>query len=85
VEQRQMQMLREIQQLEFAAVELNLFLDTHPRDREPLNDLKTVVDRLHQLKEQYEGMCGPLTVQGFTPESYPWRWVEGPWPWEMVY
>ncbi|HHW42928.1 spore coat protein CotJB [Desulfofundulus thermobenzoicus] len=82
---RQMQMLRDIMALEFVAVDLTLYLDTHPTEQEPLNDYNMVTERLNQLKAQYERMYGPLMAYGFTPLEYPWRWVESPWPWEMQF
>lgn len=82
---KQAQMLREIQALEFAAIELTLYLDTHPNEKEPLNDYRMVSERLNQLKAQYERMYGPLSAYGFSPTEYPWRWIESPWPWEVQY
>lgn len=82
---KQAQLLREIQQLEFVAVELTLFLDTHPKDQEPLNDYNMVTSHLNQLKAHYEKKYGPLAVFGFSPGEYPWCWIEGPWPWEITH
>lgn len=78
-------MLREIQELEFAAIELNLFLDTHPQDQAALRDYYTVRNNLMEIRKRYEEIYGPLTVAGFTPTKYPWQWIEGPWPWEIEY
>lgn len=82
---KQAQMLREIQALEFAAVELTLYLDTHPGEQEPLNDYNTVAERLNQLKAQYERLYGPLAAYGSSPVEHRWRWIEEPWPWEVQY
>lgn len=68
---------------EFTAVELNLFLDTHPDDRKALNDYNQTAARLAQLKVQYEQRYGPLTNFGESPSENAWRWVDEPWPWEM--
>lgn len=78
-------MLREIQELEFTAIELNLFLDTHPQERAALRDFYAVRDRLLDAVKRYEQIYGPLTVVGFTPTTCPWQWIEGPWPWEIEY
>jgi len=78
-------MLRDIQALEFTAIELNLYLDTHPADRKALADYNTVTQQLHMLRKMYEQKYGPLMVTGVSPSQYPWRWVEDPWPWEIDY
>lgn len=78
-----MAMLREIMELEFTAIELNLFLDTHPQDQAALRDFYIVRDKLLAVKNRYEEIYGPLTYTGFTPAKYPWQWIESPWPWEI--
>ncbi|HOV80850.1 MAG TPA: spore coat protein CotJB [Bacillota bacterium] len=78
-------MLREIQELEFTAIDLNLFLDTHPMDQAALRDYYAVRDRLLAARKCYEETYGPLTAAGFTPAVCPWQWIESPWPWEIEY
>lgn len=78
-------MLKEIQELEFSAIDLNLFLDTHPEDQAALRDFYAVRDKLVAAIKKYEEMYGPLTVTGFTPSQDKWLWIEGPWPWEIEY
>ena len=75
-------LLREIQELEFTAIELNLFLDTHPEEQQALRDYIQVAQRLDRAVAQYERAYGPLFNFGFSPSEYPWRWIEEPWPWE---
>ena len=78
-------LLREIQELEFAAIDWNLFLDTHPDNREALEAYNTTVARLREKKKEYEAAYGPLVHFGLSESAYPWRWIEGPWPWEIDY
>ncbi len=68
---------------EFTAIELNLYLDTHPQDRRALELYNETIDRIYALMEEYERQYGPLTNFGLSPSSYPWQWIEEPWPWEM--
>lgn len=77
------QLLVMIMAEEFTAVDLNLYLDTHPDDRKALNDYNETVSKLAELKQQYEKKYGPLTNFGYVSSEYPWRWVEEPWPWEI--
>ena len=76
------ELFKKIQEIEFTAVDLNLFLDTHPTCKQALMDYNTVTCELMQLKKVYEAAHGPLTNFGYSPSQYPWRWVDDPWPWE---
>lgn len=73
---------RKIQELEFAAVELNLYLDNHPNEQKALVDYNNISKDLGSLKKEYESKYGPLCNFGNAPSAYPWQWVNEPWPWE---
>lgn len=77
-------MLTRIQELEFAAVELNLFLDTHPDNRQALADYNVFTEQLINMKNVYEMRFGPLYNFGLSPSRFPWQWIDEPWPWEEV-
>ncbi|MBC9785367.1 spore coat protein CotJB [Heliobacillus mobilis] len=81
----QRDLLRRIQELEFVAIDLNLFLDTHPDNRAALRDYSRVVDELKKLKMAYEHKYDLLTVESHAAGKYPWNWIEAPWPWEIEY
>ncbi len=76
------QMLGKIRELEFAAVELTLYLDNNPDDQEALNDYNAASENLTRIKKEYEQKYGPLSSFGCSTSRSPWQWVEGPWPWE---
>ncbi|WP_058486372.1 spore coat protein CotJB [Defluviitalea phaphyphila] len=76
------QCLRKIQELEFAVIELNLYLDTHPTHQQALMDYNKLTQELMNAKIMYERQFGPLTNFGYAPSQYPWQWIESPWPWE---
>lgn len=82
---RQVEMLRKIQELEFVAVDLTLYLDTHPDERRPLDHYNEVSEELRMLKREYERRYGPLMAYGHSPSQYPWAWIDEPWPWEVEY
>ena len=79
----QKEMLKRIMAEQFTAVELNLYLDTHPHDKKALHFYNETVERLDCLKADYTDEFGPLTNFGFCPSRYPWQWIEEPWPWEI--
>lgn len=76
------ELMKKIKELEFAAVDLNLYLDTHPQCRQALADYNMITQDLMKHKKMYESKFGPLTNYGTSPSQYPWRWVDEPWPWE---
>lgn len=79
----QAMMLLQIQELEFAAIDLNLYLDTHPTDKKALHHYNCLTQKLKVLKNEYQRIYGPLVNFGFAPSQYPWRWINDPWPWEI--
>mgnify|MGYP005809064953 FL=1 len=72
-------MMMQIRELNFAIIELGLYLDTQPEDQRALYLHREYAKRLRDLKDKYQKMYGPLSIY------YPcnkWRWLEEPWPWE---
>ena len=79
-----MELLRKIQEIEFVALELNLYLDTHPHDARALEDFNRAAKELKELKERYEESCGPILSYGFSQnKGTSWLWAQTPWPWEI--
>jgi len=79
---QQMVLLKKIQEMEFVAIELQLYLDTHPGDREALNDYNCAIEVLNRLMKEYEDVFGSLLALGHHGCNG-WNWLEGPWPWEI--
>ena len=48
------ELLQKIQMLDFNAVELNLFLDTHPDDQQAMQDYQYILQQAKQYRERYE-------------------------------
>ncbi len=78
------EILRKLTALDFIAVDLALFLDTHPDDREALDKYNDILTQANGLRKQYEQMCGPL-VSYRSMSPYPWQWVCDPWPWQYTF
>ena len=76
---RRLEMIDQIKALDFAIIELGLYLDTHPEDQRALCMHKEYTKQVNDLKDKYQKMYGPLTI--FYPCNK-WRWIENPWPWE---
>jgi len=75
-------LLKQIQAVEFAALELNLYLDTHRDDQRAIMEYNQYASQLSMLKQQFEMQYGPLLNFGFSPGHYSWNWLDSPWPWE---
>lgn len=76
---RRQEMIDQIKSLDFAIIELGLYLDTHPDDQKALCMHREYCKQAKDLKDKYQKMYGPLTI--FYPCNK-WRWLEQPWPWE---
>ena len=72
-------MIKKIRCLDFAIVELAEYLDTHPDDKKAIKLHNEYANALHDLKENYQKVYGPLDIK-FPCNK--WRWLEEPWPWE---
>lgn len=81
---RAAKLLRQLQELQFALIEMNLYLDTHPFDKRAQQDLMQVAGQIEMLMPSVEKYYGPLTPIGFSREN-PARWITEPWPWELKY
>nr|WP_050794372.1 spore coat protein CotJB [Paenibacillus curdlanolyticus] len=75
--------LLELQQLDFALVELTLYLDTHPNDLQALQQFNQLAQQRQQVAFQFEMKYGPLLQFGHSFSRFPWQWSESPWPWQV--
>lgn len=73
------EMMMQIRELDFAIIELGLYLNTHPEDQKALCLHRKYTKEVKDLKDKYQKVYGPLTI--FYPCNK-WRWLEEPWPWE---
>ena len=73
-------MLKQLSTYQFAALDLQLFLDTHPNDSYTIEKMNMYKEKAIMLKKEYESQFGPLKKQ--QNDANYWNWVNGPWPWE---
>lgn len=77
--------LRRLQEVQFALIELQLYLDMNPEDERAVQQYNGLSEQLMNLKLAYERQRGPLMQYGFSPSPRRWAWVRTPWPWEIEY
>lgn len=75
-------MLYKLQQMAFAAHDINLYLDTHPNDTSIINLYNRYNTESKRLTNEYERKYGPIDLSndeelGITT----WSWINEPWPW----
>lgn len=77
-------LLQEISEISFTVDDLQLYLDTHPKDTKALDLLCQNMGIRRQLMSRYAGEFGPLTLDSsFSPGGQrPFAWTDGPLPWE---
>jgi len=77
------EMMQKIQEIDFAIIDLNLFLDTHPNCKEALELFTELCATSKSLKNDYQAKYGPLYATK-SSRNTPFEWVGAcyKWPWE---
>jgi len=79
------QLERKICEYDFALDELYLFLDSHPDNEKAMSLVKRFRLARKTAIEEYEKKYGKYFVTtNETPDTSPWQWTLGPWPWEIA-
>lgn len=76
-------LLNHVRDYGFAAIDLGLYLDVHPEDREKIQIYNEYLQEGKRYTAEFEQKYGPLTLDSDTLNNYPWMWVMPPWPWEV--
>ena len=75
------EMMKKVMEADFAAYDLQLYLDTHPEDEKALSMYTEMVRRAREAKQAYEAAYGPLSPDAAAGKKE-WTWIRSPWPWE---
>jgi len=78
------EMLLKLTEMDFYTLDLNLYLNTHPNDRQAQSQFNAVAKEANALRQQYENKYGPLCTRRPIDGS-PWEWLKEPWPWNSKY
>lgn len=84
MQRQQLETLKQLQALEFSALEFVLYLNTHPHDQRALTDYSNLMREVQRLQQCYIANYGPLMAEDNVNKPC-WQWIEEPWPWEIDY
>lgn len=76
-------LLLEVQKYSFAMWDLNLYLNTHPTDRNVMMLFEQYRTSYKKALNDYESKYGPLHLDAVNTNSGYWEWNKCPWPWEV--
>ena len=77
------ELYEKIGMLDFALVDLGLYLDTHPEDQEALEYFTHFAKNLEMLRKEYTMKYGPLRMKDMANGSWDqWKWSTDPMPWD---
>lgn len=77
----QQELMRAMMEYSFAIVDLGLYLDTHPDDRESIETYKSLRDTYEKYRMEYARRFGPIVQTDVTGDNR-FTWISQPWPWE---
>lgn len=82
----QQKLLYDISMIDFAVVEMCLYLDTHPYEKEAIEYFNHYIKIKNDLTKDYAVKYGPLNLSvAGNNHSNEWKWALQPLPWEGVY
>ena len=78
----QAELLTYVDMFTFGMVDLNLYLDLYPNDKEALQLFNEYRMQAEDYAQKYESKYGPLSLTSNSLNTFPWAWDNAPWPWE---
>lgn len=75
------QLLKDIGIVDFVVVDLGLYLDTHPMDRNAIEYFNHYSRIKRQMEKEFSTKYYPLR-QDLAESNKEWRWGAAPLPWE---
>lgn len=77
------ELLNSLSSLDFMAVDLALYLNTHPNDAEAIAAYNKIITAADAVRTTYEKQFGPLcSFRSFAQDTSNWQWKDNPWPWQ---
>lgn len=78
------ELLKSLMSLDFMAVDLALYLNTHPYDEGAIAEYDRIIKAADAVRMQFEASYGPLcSFRSHANGS--WNWIDNPWPWKACF
>lgn len=78
------ELMKKLSELDFIAVDLALFLNTHPENKEAILAYNQVITAADTVRAKYEESYGPLcSFRSYAANADQWEWNNDPWPWQQ--
>ena len=78
-------LLLKLSEVEFFALDMQLFLNTHPHEKKAIAIYNEFALEAKKLREEYENNFGPLlSYISQSREDY-FSWIDEPWPWNKEF
>jgi spore coat protein JB len=75
-------LLKTLTELDFMTVDIALYLDTHPNDKDAIAEYNKIVKAADTVRTKYEKVAGPMCSFRSTNRcDDAWLWAQNPWPW----
>ncbi len=74
-------LMKKLASYQFMVDDLQLYLDTHPRDKGTIKKMEEYKQELKPIMKEYEEKYGPLFADNGANNK--WKWINTPWPWEI--
>jgi len=75
-------LMRELQEADFALYDTVLYLNTHPCDKEALAYYQCIRETAEKLACRYNENVAAITHKDVSVCGGRWEWIDTPWPWE---
>lgn len=79
------EMLSRLTALDFMAVDMALYLDTHPYDKEGIAIYNEILKEADKARAIYEQKVGPLCSYRSISNKDKFKWCDNPWPWQECF
>lgn len=74
-------LLKKLSGAQFAALEMQLYLDTHKNDAAAFKSMQEYLKLAKECRNEYEERFGTLTPRDLYGDT-DFNWLNAPWPWE---
>lgn len=78
-------LLSQLTALDFMAVDLSLYLNTHTEDKQVVEKYNSIIKEANMMRAEYEKNFGPLCSYRSSAPNNKWEWIDNPWPWEYCF